>query len=190
MPFTPTRKVTLGPSIGGAGVGLVGDGSFENGAELSLEQTPATRRRLRWPGGGRGRAERPGWPWWSARPGRWSAAPFQGLPASASSTVRVRATMVSILVDSVSRVRETACFMRLKKPDLAVSGGADPASPGNRSLGLPKGYFCRRRTASWRVPDSSLEHSDAATPRGLGGYRVSEGVRRGQAPSFAQSSRR
>src|ERR1035437_6441866 len=41
------------------------------------------------------------------------------------STVRVRGTRVSILLDSDSRVRDTACFIRLKRLDLELSAGVE-----------------------------------------------------------------
>ena len=49
--------------------------------------------------------------------------------------------MVSILVESDSRVRETACFMRLKRPDFGVSGGAESCVPRESVAGVAEGLF-------------------------------------------------
>ena len=55
--------------------------------------------------------------------------------------------MPSILVENDSRVRETACFMRLKKPDLGASSGADSGAGEGVSSGVsflpPKNLIMR-----------------------------------------------
>jgi hypothetical protein len=56
---------------------------------------------------------------------------------SRSSTVRVIATMPSIFAPKLSRVRVTACFMRLKKPDFFSSGSCGSSGFSGSSFKLP-----------------------------------------------------
>ena len=110
-------------------------------------------RRLRWPDAGPDPAAPPGFRWWSGRRYRSSAAPFQGLPAPTSSTSRVSGTMSSIREEKDSRVRVTACFIRLKKPRFARL-----LRLGFRFVVLTSKQRCDHEP----VQTSSLEHSPNA----------------------------
>src|ERR1035441_7816801 len=84
-----------------------------------------------------------------------------------SSTVRVRAMTVSMRDESDSRVRETACFMRLKRPDLGVSAGAASGR------GLSGVSFLPPKSFIIEGPELSLEHRG----RRLGRQMIWAGLR-------------
>src|ERR1035441_420222 len=76
------------------------------------------------------------------------------------STTRVSAAMPSILEESDSRVRETACFMRAKRPGLVPSVGSTDSSGDTGGLFLaPKNFIIE-------CPALSLEHQIREPRRG------------------------
>ena len=154
MPFTPTRKVTMGRASG-TGIGRCGASKIaRNWAFSRVRNSSPPSMALR-------RA-------WSRKASRIRVVVCtpRSLVSSAvsrpssvdSSTVRVSATRPSIFVERLSRVRETACFMRSKKPVLGASGasvwpasGCFAAGGGPVSLLPPKNFIAEGSRVEFRA---------------------------------------